>query len=93
NHPLQEGQYPAERLVAGECFSDVVVEVFPADDEDTRWVHRVRGLVLTTPEDKPDCLVLILHDATEWDSAEQRFEKTFNANPAPAVICRLSDYR
>ncbi|EML2585615.1 PAS domain-containing protein [Pseudomonas aeruginosa] len=21
NHPLQEGQYPAERLVAGECFS------------------------------------------------------------------------
>ncbi|OOH49639.1 helix-turn-helix transcriptional regulator [Pseudomonas aeruginosa] len=93
NHPLQEGQYPAERLVAGECFSDVVVEVFPAADEDTRWVHRVRGLVLTTPEDKPDCLVLILHDATEWASAEQRFEKTFNANPAPAVICRLSDYR
>ncbi len=93
NHPLQEGQYPAERLVAGECFSDVVVEVFPAADEDTRWVHRVRRLVLTTPEDKPDCLVLILHDATEWASAEQRFEKTFNANPAPAVICRLSDYR
>ncbi|MEM7928116.1 PAS domain-containing protein, partial [Morganella morganii] len=25
NHPLQEGQYPAERLVAGECFCDVVV--------------------------------------------------------------------
>ncbi|WP_323166881.1 PAS domain-containing protein, partial [Pseudomonas bubulae] len=23
----------------------------------------------------------------------QRFEKTFNANPAPAVICRLSDLR
>ena len=37
--------------------------------------------------------MLILHDATEWASAEQRFEKTFNANPAPAVICRLSDYR
>ena len=31
NHPLQEGQYPAERLVAGECFSDVVVEVAKLD--------------------------------------------------------------
>ncbi len=29
NHPLQEGQYPAERLVAGECFSDVVWKCFP----------------------------------------------------------------
>ena len=37
--------------------------------------------------------MLILSDATDWASAEQRFEKTFNANPAPAVICRLGDLR
>ncbi|MVZ10280.1 PAS domain S-box protein, partial [Enterobacteriaceae bacterium 8376wG6] len=42
---------------------------------------------------QPELLALILSDATEWASAEQRFEKTFNANPAPAVICRLSDLR
>ena len=40
-----------------------------------------------------DCLALVLHDATEWASAEERFERTFNANPAPAVICRLDDLR
>jgi PAS domain S-box-containing protein len=34
-----------------------------------------------------------MNDVTDWASAEQRFEKTFNANPAPAVICRLSDLR
>lgn len=93
NHPLQNGQYPAERVLAGECFSDVIVEVFPAHDDSINWVHRVRSLVLTNSKGEPDCLALILHDATDWASAEERFEKTFNANPAPAVICRLSDQR
>lgn len=93
NHSLQSGQYPIERVLAGECFTDVVVEVFPAHDNTVNWVHRVRSLVLTNHAGEPDCLALILHDATEWASAEQRFEKTFNANPAPAVICRLSDQR
>ncbi len=93
NHPLLEGQYPIERVIAGECFSDVIVEVFPAHDETVNWVHRVRSLVLTNSDGEPDCLALILHDASEWASAENRFEKTFNANPAPAVICRLSDQR
>lgn len=93
NHPLPDGHYPIERVIAGESFSDVIVEVFPADDESVNWVHRVRSLVLTNAEGEPDCLALILHDASEWASAEERFEKTFNANPAPAMICRLSDQR
>jgi PAS domain S-box-containing protein len=93
NHNLLVGQYPIERVIAGECFTDVVVEVFPADNDEVNWVHRVRSLVLTNSQGDPDCLALILHDATAWASAEQRFERTFNANPAPAVICRLSDQR
>lgn len=93
NHPLQSGQYPIERVIAGECFSDVIVEVFPAHDDSVNWVHRVRSLVLTNADGEPDCLALILHDASEWAGAEERFEKTFNANPAPAMICRLSDQR
>lgn len=93
HHPLQDGQYPAERVLAGECFSDVVVEVFRADDESASWVHRVRSLVLTNGRGEPDLLVLVVHDVSDWASAEQRFERTFNANPAPALICRLSDQR
>ncbi|RYF66456.1 MAG: PAS domain S-box protein, partial [Comamonadaceae bacterium] len=93
NHPLPDGEYPIERVIAGECFSDVIVEVFPAHDDSVNWVHRVRSLVLTNAESEPDCLALILHDASEWAGAEERFEKTFNANPAPALICRLSDQR
>ncbi|MFG3768366.1 PAS domain S-box protein, partial [Klebsiella pneumoniae] len=39
----------------------------------------------------PDCLVLVIADVTERYAAEARFERTFNANPAPAFICRLAD--
>jgi PAS domain S-box-containing protein len=93
NHRLAAGNYPIDRVIAGESFTDVVVEVVPTADEEARWVHRVRSMVLTDADGVPDCLVLIIADATDWASAEQRFEKTFNANPAPAVICRLSDLR
>ena len=93
NHALEDGQYPIERVISGESFTDVVVEVFPATDHSVNWVHRVRSLVLTDSNGEPDVLVLILHDASEWAGAELRFEKTFNANPAPAIICRLSDQR
>jgi PAS domain S-box-containing protein len=93
NHKVEEGNYHVDRVVAGESFSDVLVQVAKADEPEPTWVHRVRSLVITDESGEPDCLVLILHDATEWASAEERFEKTFGANPAPAVICRLSDLR
>lgn len=93
NHPVPADNYPINRIGRGEVFSDVLVEVTPADDEDRLWVHSVRSMGLTNSAGAPESLVLIMSDVTEWASAEQRFEKTFNANPAPAVICRLSDLR
>ena len=91
-HILPEGEYPMERVVAGEAFTEVVVEVARPGDE-KRWVHRIRSLVLTDTEGSPDCLVLVMEDETERFSAETRFERTFGANPAPALIVRLSDMR
>jgi len=93
NHPVAVDNYPIERVARGETFSDVLVEVTPAHDQERAWVHRVRSLVVTDSHGEPESLVLIMDDVTEWASAEQRFEKTFNANPAPAVICRLNDLR
>ena len=91
NHKLSKGDYPIERIIAGEAFRDVVVEVTPPHADRPRWVHRVRSLVLTHATGEPDCLVLILTDVTEQFEAEERFESSFNVNPAPAVICRLAD--
>jgi PAS domain S-box-containing protein len=92
NH-VTPNQYPIERVVAGERFHDVVVEVRRADKPDTDFVHSLRSLVATDRDGKPSCLALILKDVSDQFEAEERFEATFNANPAPAVITRLSDLR
>lgn len=93
NHTLSPEHYPISRVARCEVFNDVLIEVSPVDDPERIWVHSVRSMVLTDREGQPESLVLIMSDVTDWANAEQRFEKTFNANPAPAVICRLSDLR
>ncbi|WP_339494226.1 helix-turn-helix transcriptional regulator [Pseudomonas sp. RA_105y_Pfl2_P56] len=93
NHPVPPENYPISRAARCEAFSDVLIEVFAVDDPERIWVHSVRSMVLTDRDGQPESLVLIMSDVTDWANAEQRFEKTFNANPAPAVICRLSDLR
>jgi PAS domain S-box-containing protein len=93
NHPLAPDQYPGARVLNGELFHDVVVEVTCRDRADRKWVHQIRSLILTNAGDQPEALALVLRDVTERFNAEERFERTFNANPAPAIICRLSDLR
>jgi PAS domain S-box-containing protein len=93
NHPLEEGQYPIERLLGGETIDDVTVEVSPSSDLDLVWVHTVRTMVIADGSEKPDALALIIRDETPRFEAEERFERSFNANPAPGLICRLEDNR
>ena len=85
--------YPVDRLLAGDAFEDLVLDVCHAGRPEPDWVHRVRGFVLDDADGKPDCLVLVICDATEAYEAEERFESMFNANPAPALIARLDDLR
>lgn len=92
NNRLPE-HYPIERVVAGETFHDVIVDVKRTDRPDINFVHSLRSLVATDADGRPSCLALILQNVTPQFEAEERFEKTFNANPAPAVITRLSDLR
>ena len=53
----------------------------------------MRGLHLPPSTGAPACFALVLCDVTEAFEAEQRFERMFNANPAPAVIIRVADLR
>src|SRR5579871_3211800 len=91
NRLVERGHYPIERVVAGERFSDVTVQVTRSGHPEQWWVHSIRSLVITDGSDVPNYLVLIINDETERFRAEERFESAFNANPAPAVICRISD--
>lgn len=90
---LEPASFPLNRVLAGESFSDQLVEVAPKGDTDQRWVHKVRGLQLHDADGEIGHVALVLQDLSEWASAEERFEKTFDANPAPALICRRSDLR
>lgn len=92
HHEVGEGRSPMERLLDGEAFEDVILEVRPGDPELPNRYHRVRGRTLSR-EGRPDALALIIEDITELMSAEERFERSFNANPAPALICRLDSQR
>ena len=93
NRKLDAAQYPMDRALAGEAFKDMVVEVCSRRDPDFRRMHQVRNLVLNDAQGAVEGMVLVLLDVTERYSAEERFERTFNANPAPAVICSLADLR
>ncbi|MGR4893124.1 PAS domain S-box protein [Sphingopyxis sp. LARHCG72] len=93
NHLLSKEDHPLTRARAGEEFSELVVEVTRAGDDEQGWIHQIRSLVLGDEKGKPDLFVLVIQDVSLRYEAEQRFEQTFNVNPAPAVICRLADHR
>lgn len=92
NREVGEGRSPMERLLEGEAFDDVILDVQPVTAEGERRFHRVKGKTLTQG-DAPDAIALIIEDITELLSAQERFERSFNANPAPALICRLDNQR
>jgi PAS domain S-box-containing protein len=90
---LTSREYPVMRVLAGESFPDLVVRVAVAGADEPRWTHHVRDVVMSGDDDEPDCLALVLQDLSEQSEAEARFEAMFQANPAPALILRLSDQR
>ncbi len=92
HYVLAESEYPGHRTVGGEAVRDIVVNVARRGRQGS-WMHKIRSLILKADGSSPGFCALILDDATEEANAETRFETTFNANPAPAIICRLDDLR
>ncbi|MBJ6123234.1 PAS domain S-box protein [Sphingomonas sp. BT553] len=90
---LPRREYPLVRLLAGESFPDLIVEVMPVGADESYWVHQVRDIVMDEDGGEPDCLGLVISDVSERFDAEDRFEAMFHANPAPALIIRIADRR
>jgi PAS domain-containing protein len=86
------GYHPIDRVVAGEIVDEVVVVVAHKDNPDLDWTHRIRTLVITDCAGEPDCLVLIIHDASAEVEAEDRFERAVlcsRRHQHPLVRCHL----
>lgn len=91
--PARPAAHPIERVARGEAVDDVVVRVARREAPEADWAHRLRSLVMTDAGGQPSLLVVIVTDVTAQVEAEARFEATFAANPAPSLICRLTDQR
>ena len=90
--PVAPGDYPLQRLLQGETLEGLFVQVRRTPSS-KQWVHQVCTMSLADDRGRPDCLVMIINDETERFNAEERFERAFGANPAPAIIVRLADLR
>lgn len=93
HHPIDIENDPMTRIVAGEQFADVVVRIDDRRTARPEQIFRIRSLTGRRTPTNQGSAGLLITDATDLFEAEQRFERTFRANPAPAVICRLSDLR
>ncbi|QVQ26625.1 helix-turn-helix transcriptional regulator [Achromobacter deleyi] len=92
HHRVPARQYPLDRLQAAEAFDELLLDLSRKDDEE--FLRHVLARGLNLDDDAGVAYrVLILHDQTGQINAEERFERTFSANPAPALVCRLSDLR
>ena len=93
HRPLRHRAYPLARLLAGDSFPDLVVQVAPAGEEEARWVHQVRDIVMDDDGDEPDFLALAICDVSARFDAEARFNAMFGANPAPALVIGQDDHK
>lgn len=90
---LKHRDYPLFRLLAGKSFPDATVQVTPAGEDEVRWIHEIRDVTMDVDGGDADYLALVLSDVSARFDAETRFKAMFEANPAPALVIRLSDLR
>lgn len=91
HHKLRAKQYPLARLAAREAFDELTVVLSRPDLPDFERVVQMQGLLIK--DRQRESAALIIRDVSEHASAEERFERTFASNPAPAVILCTTRWR
>lgn len=90
---LKPSQNPLARLIAGESFEGLLLELTRRDEEGLARTLEFRGLVLSDDSEAADLLVLFVVDTTEKVGSDELFDRFFSSKPAPAAILRLDDSR
>lgn len=92
HHKLTARQYPLARLAAGDPFHELTVALARKDSAPFERVLEMRGVLTGQVPNQTEAAALIIKDVTERASAEERFERAFASNPAPALILRTGDF-
>lgn len=93
HHTLTAALYPLDRLAAGKAFDELTVIFTRRDRPDPERVLQMRGLLIEREPGHAESAALIIKDVTEQANAQERFERSFAANPAPALILSIPDSR
>ncbi len=90
---LGPGRNPLARLIAGESFEGLMLELTRRDEEGLARTLEFRGLVLSDDAEHVELLVLFVVDTTEKVGSDELFDRFFSSKPSPAAILRLDDSR
>lgn len=90
---LEAHQYPIDRMLAGHEIAGLVVDLTRRGIGNPSRTVEIRSLVLVDDAGAPESIAFIYRDLAALREAEERFERIFEAKPAPALICRLRDQR
>jgi len=94
HHKPGPGQHPLTRLANGKPFDCLKVLLSARSGEQANWLtFQLSGVLLGSEAPEPAVAALLIQDLTDQINAEKRFDKAFAANPAPALILRISDGR
>lgn len=84
---------PLAQLAGGHMFARTRYRMTRPEAPQFERAIEFSSLTLVNVRDEPQSLALLLDDVTGHVDAEERFERTFASNPAPALILRLTDSR
>lgn len=92
-HKVLKAAYPMVQALEGKAVKETVLYLHMAGEAEALGIHRIHTLALRNEFDRPESVAIIHEDVTRRFEAEERFERTFAANPAPSMICRMADHR
>ena len=92
-HALEPGRTPLARLISGESFAWLALELVQRKVQQIARMLEFRGLVLSDDNDRPELMVLFIIDTTEKVDSDELFDRFFSTKPSPAAILRLDDSR
>ena len=92
-HKVLKAAYPMVQALDNKTVKETMLFLHLPGEPEPLGIHKIHTLTLLDESDAPQSIAIIHEDVTRRFEADERFERTFAANPAPSMICRMADHR